>query len=104
MIENNSEEWEESPQFEEGWWWFYGDDSFGSMGGNFTGSIPPVVEMHLVRIRNISNGMMAVTSGRFMRLEKFNPKTRSEGYLGVWKRAQLPEPPDLSLTELGNAI
>lgn len=92
-MSREQEDWKESPQFTEGWWWFYGDEAFGSMGGHFNGSIPPRMEMSLVRIRCIANGLVAVSNGRFTSLTKFDPQTRREGYVGVWKPAQLPEAP-----------
>lgn len=87
------EEWSPDAPKEEGSYWFYGDDCFGSMGGNFTGSIPPDLELHYVTVRAISNGFMAVTNGRFMPMRPFNPDNRREGYIGVWQRAILPPLP-----------
>lgn len=63
------------------------------MGGHYSGQIQPTKETHLVRIRKISNGLMAVTDGRFMSLKPFDKEKKQEGYLGFWKKADLPTTP-----------
>lgn len=87
------DDWTSSAPTKKGSYWFYGDECFGSMGGHFTGSIPPRLELHYVTVRAISNGMMAVTNGRFMPMRPFDPSVRREGYVGVWQPVQMPSLP-----------
>lgn len=86
--------WSEEPPTEPGFYWLYGEVSYGSMGGHFSGSIPPEHKLHYVEIRQISNGLSAVTEGRFMLLRKFDAEKRQEGHIGVWQEVQHPELPD----------
>ena len=37
----NTSDWSSSPPDSPGFWWLYGDEEFGTMGGNYNGSIPP---------------------------------------------------------------
>jgi len=86
--------WTEAPPTEPGHYWLYGEDSYGAMGGHYTGSIPPETLLHYVEVRAISNGMMAVTSGRFISLKKFDAEKRQEGHIGVWQRVIHPSLPN----------
>jgi hypothetical protein len=90
---NGLREWSPDAPTDEGTFWFCGDDSFGSMGGHYTGSIQPRNEIHLVVVRKISNGVIAVTNGHFMSLTPFNMEKRQSGYLGLWQKADLPPMP-----------
>jgi hypothetical protein len=85
--------WTETPPTEPGHYWLYGDESYGSMGGHYTGSMPPETHLHYVEVHPISNGLMAVTSGRFMSLNKFDKEARQEGHIGVWQKVQHPKLP-----------
>lgn len=74
----------------EGDYWLYGDFCYGSMGGHYTGSIPPDKELHFVRVVKISNGHIAVCNGQFMSLQPFDKEKRREGWVGVWQPVVLP--------------
>ncbi len=87
-------EWTETPPSEPGYYWLYGEDSYGSMGGHYTGSVPPEKRLHYVEVRAISNGLMAVTSGRVISLKKFDAEKRQEGHMGVWQPVDIPSLPD----------
>jgi hypothetical protein len=76
---NGLQEWSPDAPNEEGPFWFYGAVNFGSMGGHYSGQIQPSKEIHLVRIRKISNGLMAVADGRFMSLKPFDKEKKQEG-------------------------
>lgn len=85
--------WTEDPPTEPGFYWLYGEEAYGSMGGHYSGTIPPETRLHYVEVMEIRNGLAAVTSGRFMSLDKFNPAKRREGHIGVWQPVQLPALP-----------
>lgn len=87
------EEWSPNPPNEEGWYWFYGDPMFGSMGGHFAGTVPPRLELHTVKCHRISNGFAFVCDGHFMASRPFDRNRRAEGYVGVWQRAHYPALP-----------
>lgn len=82
--------WAETPPTEPGAYWLYGDASYGSMGGHYSGTIQPEFRLHFVNVRAISNGLMAITEGRFISLRKFDSAVRQEGHIGVWQPAKLP--------------
>jgi hypothetical protein len=87
--------WSSSPPKEPGEYWFYGDPYKGQMGIDYRDAAPPVEpKMYLVQIRKIANGLMAVTEGQFVPLRKFNKAKHGDGYVGYWKEAILPDPPE----------
>lgn len=88
--------WQSEPPDSEGFWWLYGDEEFGTMGGNYTGSIPPDKELCIVDVRKFgSEGrLIGVASGRFIPLRPFNADLRQPGYIGVWQKVQEPELPN----------
>lgn len=85
--------WSEESPTEPGFYWLYGETSYGSMGGHYSGAIPPRKELHYVEVQKISNGLMAVSSGHFIPLEKFDAEKRQPGHIGVWQKVQHPELP-----------
>lgn len=85
--------WSTTAPTEEGFYWLYGDPAFGSMGGHYTGSIPPHKELNYVQVVKVSNGFMAITRGQFMSLLPFNKEKRREGWVGVWQPVVLPTLP-----------
>ena len=87
------EDWSSDQPKEEGLYWFYGDPRFGSMGGHFAGTVPPRLELHLVKVNRISNGFVFVSDGQFMSSRPFDKNRRGEGYVGVWQRAYAPPLP-----------
>jgi len=79
---------------EVGWYWFFGDEEFGTTGGNFTGKCPPERNMHVVEISRLGRGLAGICRGRLIPLRPFSPAGRgSVGYVGVWHRAVTPTPP-----------
>lgn len=85
--------WSSDPPDSEGLWWIHGDEEFGTMGGNYTGSIPPEEELHVVKVQLMGGHLTGSASGRFIRLTPFNVEERKPGYVGVWKKVTLPELP-----------
>ena len=87
--------WSASPPDSEGLWWLYGEEEFGAMGGNFSGTIPPSIELLLVKVCRLGTGanssLMGVAGGRFVELRPFSLKERKKGYVGVWQKAVLPD-------------
>lgn len=92
--------WCDAPPTEPGCYWLYGEESYGSMGGHYTGTILPEERLHYVEVRAISNGLMAVTAGRFISLNKFNREKRQEGHIGVWQPVDLPALPNTTSERL----
>lgn len=88
--------WTTDAPTNEGFYWFYGDASMGSMGCHYSdiNPEPPTLKLHLVEIQKISNGVYGIIGGRFMNLRKFDRSIRMEGYLGYWTPAILPEIPE----------
>ena len=87
--------WSASPPDSEGLWWLYGEEEFGAMGGNFSGTVPPRIELHVVKVSRIGTGerssLVGVTGGRFIQLRQFDLEKCQSGYLGVWLKAELPD-------------
>lgn len=88
--------WSSSPPDSEGFWWLYGDDEFGSMGGNYTGAVPADIDLHVVKVQRIGSGLIGVSKGRMIRLTPFDAAQKKPGYLGVWQRMVLPKLPSQS--------
>lgn len=84
-------EWFDDVPKEPGYYWFYGEPQWGSMGGHYTGAFQPKNRLMLVEVKKISNGVIAVGDGRFLRLHKWDEK--SEGFLGRWAQVTIPLTP-----------
>ena len=96
MIEgqiDDSPVWIPEAPAEPGMYWLWGEECKGSMGMDYKDSREDIVEMHLVHVFKVSNGLMAVTHGRFVALTPFDPAVHREGYVGYWTPATLPVPP-----------
>ena len=85
--------WSPSPPNSEGFWWLYGDDEFGTMGGNYSGSVPPERTLRIVEVKKIGTGLIGISSGRMIELRPFDLKGRRTGYVGVWQKALPPTLP-----------
>lgn len=86
--------WTTEPPTEPGTYWFFGDEVMGGMGQDYTDEAHINTCMSLVKIRRISNGLMAVANGHFMSLHQFDQTKKREGHIGYWAPAKLPEAPD----------
>lgn len=97
MGENTIMNWQTEPPDSTGFWWLYGDDEFGVMGGNYTGSIPAENKLHIIDVWKIGSGdnesLQGVSSGRFISLTPFDKDKRKPGYVGVWQKVILPKLP-----------
>lgn len=89
-----SDPWSADPPDSPGLWWLYGDEEFGAMGGNYTGDIPPEARLQVVDIRLLGNALTGVSRGRFVSLTPFDPAQRRPGYVGKWRKVDLPPLPD----------
>jgi hypothetical protein len=90
--------WRAEPPDEEGLWWLYGEEEFGTMGGNYTGVFPPKIELHCVKVWRIGGddgSLQGVCDGRFTDLRPFDREKRRPGFVGVWQKVKLPELPDI---------
>ncbi len=83
-------EWFDDPPQEPGYYWFYGDPYMGEMGGHYNGTVDPEYGLQLVEIHEIANGVMGVSNGQFIPLEKWNPESRHKGVLGKWAQVIIP--------------
>lgn len=84
--------WTTEAPTQPGDYWFFGD-FMGGMGLDFTDDAVVEPRMMLVRVDKCSNGLMAVSEGRFVPRIPFDKTGRVEGYVGYWAPAELPEPP-----------
>ena len=101
----NNDQWQDTPPDSEGWWWLYGDDEFGSCGGNYTGAWPPEIRLHTVQVsRTGDDSFIGVCSGRFLSLTPFNPDKRQSGYIGKWRKIDLPELPTINVDAYGRSV
>lgn len=64
------EGWSTTPPNETGHYWFYGEDLLGEMGEDFTPTKVYKPRLRLVNIVKGSNGLIAITEGHFMGVEK----------------------------------
>lgn len=86
--------WSSDPPDSEGLWWILGDEEFGTMGGNYTGSIPPEERLRVVDVtQSGATHFYGACGGRFISLTPFDEEKRKPGYVGVWKKVTLPELP-----------
>jgi hypothetical protein len=76
-------------------WWLYGEEEFGTMGGNYTGVYLPEIKLRVVDVQTLGNTkeLVGVCSGRIIFLKPFDAEKRQPGYIGVWKKVDLPELP-----------
>jgi hypothetical protein len=81
--------WHADAPTKPGMYWFYGEPWMGEMGGHYTGTVKPEMRLSPVEIVRLSNGLIGMVSGQFMRLTKWDGK--SPGYLGKWTIAVLPD-------------
>lgn len=85
--------WSSDPPDSEGLWWIVGDEEFGTMGGNYTGTIPPEVRLRVVEVTKTATHLYGACGGRFISLTPFDKENRKPGYVGEWKKVTLPELP-----------
>lgn len=86
-----SAEWFDAPPKKPGWYWFFGDPYMGSMGGHYTGTVPPDNRLSLVRVDQIANGVLAVADGHAIPLRVWRPDKQIDGVLGKWCQAMVPD-------------
>ena len=87
--------WSSDPPKTEGLWWLYGDEEFGTMGGNYSGSIPAIKELHMVKVIMIGSSLTGIAGGRMIPLRPFNENARRSGYVGVWQKVDIPVLPNV---------
>jgi hypothetical protein len=97
FLKENSEGWQDAPD-SLGWWWFYGDPTFGAVLNQ-----SPKKDLHCVPIVH-KEGSVFISSyrGAFWHIRPYNPEDKSlakrlhgrEGYLGYWKKCDLPQLPE----------
>lgn len=89
-----SNQWSKDPPNEPGLWYLYGQESFGSMNGHYTGDVHPKENLNLVQVRSSNGGgLFGVSNGRVVELTPFDFDARKCGYLGLWKKVDLSELP-----------
>lgn len=100
---NDYSQWTADIPNDPGFYWFWGDLIRGGMGQDYNNPDPVKPEINLVDVRRISNGLMGVSRGHFVNLQKFCRSGRCEGVCGYWLKAELPLPPD-DTQEFENAL
>lgn len=87
------------PPDSEGLWWLYGEEEFGTLGGNYgDGRFHPEIALEVVRalwVGGEDGHLLGICKGRHIDLAPFDEENRRPGYLGVWRRVDLPETPDI---------
>jgi hypothetical protein len=90
--------WQTTPPDSEGLWWLYGEEEFGTMGGNYTGVYLPDIKLHMVEVVTLGSGSYAnlqgICGGRLISLAPFNLEERKPGFVGVWQKATIPPLPN----------
>tara|TARA_R110000868_G_scaffold14070_3_gene65605 strand:- start:1320 stop:1685 length:366 start_codon:yes stop_codon:yes gene_type:complete len=89
-----AQKWFDDAPTEPGYYWFYGEPWMGEMGGHYTGKVPPENRLMLVEIKQVTNGIVGISSGQFMNLRKWDGKQR--GFFGKWTNAIVPDVNGLS--------
>jgi len=74
-----------------GYYWFYGDPDFGSMGSDYSDNPEVDEKLYFVEVRKVNNGWFVVADGRFLPDKPFKKSSQKPGYLGFWKNCELPE-------------
>ena len=87
--------WTDTPPDSEGLWWLYGDEEFGTMGGNYTGVFQPEEKLNMVEIRKLGSGLSGIANGRMISLTPFDAEKRRPGYVGKWRKVDLPSLPNV---------
>ena len=88
------EQWYDDPPQIPGYYWFYGDPHMGSMGGHYSGTVKPDYRLCLVEVFAISNGVLGVSNGQFIPLNKWNIESKTQGVVGKWAQAKIPTIPN----------
>ena len=95
MAKDRTSFWSEDPPDSEGLWWLLGDEEFGSMGGNYTGTIPPDKKLRVVDVRTLGgNRLHGIQGGRLISLVPFDAEKRKPGFVGQWRKVLLPPLPE----------
>lgn len=87
-------EWSEKAPTEPGKYWFWGVPEYGTMGQHYYDDYVPKMEMHLMDVHKISNGLLGSCEGQIVSLQRFNKEKKCAGYLGKFAKAILPDPPE----------
>jgi hypothetical protein len=93
MKDSSTDNWSPNPPTEEGWWWLFGDEEFGTMGGNYSGTFPPEEALQVVKVEMLGDSLVGICRGRIIDLVPFDAEKRIIGYVGVWQKIILPELP-----------
>lgn len=92
--------WSKDPPNEVGLWWLYGEEEFGAMGGHYTGSVPPDIELQVVKVMRLGQGdnshLRGNSRGRLITLEPFSFSQRKPGCIGLWKKVEEPSTPEFT--------
>jgi hypothetical protein len=101
LLKENQDEWKDAPD-SLGWWWFYGDPTYGAIKDQ-----PPKIDLHCVPIVHKENfAFISSYRGSFWHIRPYKPGDEKsltkrlhgrEGYLGYWKKCDLPSLPEWSL-------
>ena len=97
ILKENKNGWQEAPD-SLGWWWFYGDMTYGAILNE-----PAKKELHCVPIMH-KDGPTYISpyKGMFWYIRPYDPNNKNsihgrEGYVGYWKKCDLPSLPEWSL-------
>lgn len=81
-----------------------GELQFGVLGGHINGSVKPEIRLEYVVVRQLRNELAGFTGGRCVSLLPFDRKHHRPGYLGVWRKVDLPPYPENLPAELYGAM
>ena len=97
ILKEDNSKWAEHAPDSPGFWWFYGDMTYGAVRG-----IPPNNKLSVVQMHNTGSGLQATSNGSFLYLNPYKEpeegKKQKEGYLGVWQKMEMPQLPSLGIS------
>ena len=98
-IYENKENWIDRPD-SEGFWWFYGDATYGAVRNR-----GPDIKLSIIETRMTSNSILVgIYKGGFFELKPYKKPVgediQKEGYFGKWQKIIEPQPPDLPLDSI----
>jgi len=97
ILKENNSDWKDAPD-SLGWWWFYGDVTYGAILDK-----PAQKELHCVPVvHKMGETFISPYKGMMWYIKPYDPKhskrlSGREGYLGYWKKCDLPQLPEWKL-------
>jgi hypothetical protein len=98
LMTESSGEWLEAPN-DSGFWWFFGDPTYGAVKGK-----PPRKRLVIIEMNYSGNTLIGNYKGGFLYPKPYKDpepgKEQREGYLGVWKKCEKPSLPESEFAQV----